>query len=122
MKTRIRKNVQKLKTGWYLWIFPLIALVISAWVFYDYYRDRGPRLQILFDDASGIQAEKTKVRFRGVTIGAVKDVHLSKDQNDVVAEVLLRKDAADFAIEGSKFSLVTPKVTFQGISGLETLF
>lgn len=122
MKNRIRTRIQKLKTGWYIWMFPVIALAISGWIFYDYYSNLGPRIRILFDDAGGIQAEKTKIRFRGVAIGTVKDVYLSKDQKDVVAEVLLRKDAEDIAVDGSKFSLVTPKVTFQGVSGLETLF
>ncbi len=112
----------KLKDSWYLWLFPVFALLLSGWLVYDYYNQTGPRIKILFDDAAGIQANKTKVRFRGVPIGTVSDVYISEDQKDVVAEVLLRRDARHFAVDGSKFSLVTPKVGFQGISGLETLF
>lgn len=118
----MKKKLEKLKHGWYIWLFPAIAVVISGWLIYDFYNQRGPTIRILFDDAAGIQAEKTKVRFRGVPIGTVKDVYISEDQKDVVAEVILRRDARHFAVEGSKFSLVTPKVNFQGISGLNTLF
>lgn len=122
MKKQISSKINALKTGWYIWLFPVIALGISGWLLLDFYRQQGPRVYITFDEASGIQAEKTKVRFRGVPIGTVKDVTISADQKDVIAEVLLRKDAENFAVEGSKFSLVTPKVGFQGISGLDTLF
>ena len=61
------------------------------------------------------------MRFRGVSIGVVKDVRISEDQKSVIAEVILRQDARQFAVEGSKFSLITPKLGFQGVSGLDTL-
>jgi paraquat-inducible protein B len=118
----MKRKLEKIKNSWYVWLFPVIALVISGWLVFDFYNQQGPTIKILFDDAAGIQAEKTKVRFRGVPIGTVKDVYISEDQKDVVAEVLLRRDARHFAVDGSKFSLVTPKVNFQGITGLETIF
>lgn len=122
MKKLIERKVNALKTGWYIWLFPVIAVAISGWLLYDYYKQQGPRITITFDDASSIQTEKTTVRFRGVPIGTVKDISISEDQKDVVAEIILRKDAEDFAVDGSKFSLITPKVGFGGISGLNTLF
>ncbi len=122
MKKLINSKIDALKTGWYIWLFPVFALAISGWLLFDYFKHQGPRIFISFDDAGSIQAEKTTVRFRGVPIGTVKDIFISDDQKDVIAEVILRKDAEDFAVEGSKFSLVTPKVGFQGISGLDTLF
>lgn len=110
------------KFRWYAWFFPLIALVITGTILKNYYHDKGPVIKIRFNDASGIQAEKTRVRYRGVTIGTVRNVYITDDMQDVVAEIILKKEAAHFAREGSRFSLVVPKVTFQGISGLETLF
>lgn len=112
----------KPKFRWYAWLFPLIAIAISVVLLQNYLQEKGTVIKILFTDASGIQAEKTRVRYRGVSIGTVRDVYLSADMNDGVAEVVLRKEAAHFAVEGSKFNLVTPKVNFQGISGLETIF
>lgn len=122
MKQKVKNKIIELKAGWYIWLFPFFALLIAGWLMLDYYRQQGPKIKILFDDAAGIQAEKTNVKFRGVSIGTVKDVYISEDQKDVVAEVILRKDAENFAVEGSKFSLITPKVGLSGVSGLETLF
>lgn len=110
-----------LMTGWYIWLFPLFALGITGWLLADYFRQQGPRITISFDDAGGIKAEKTRVRFRGVSIGVVQDVRISEDQKDVLVDILLRKDAERFAVEGSRFSLVVPKVTIQGVTGLDAL-
>lgn len=116
MKNSITEKMQSLRTGWYIWLFPVFALMISGWLFVDYFKQRGVTIKIFFDDASGIQAEKTKVRFRGVPIGMVKNVYISEENKDVVVEVSLRKDAEQFAVIGSKFELVVPKVDFSGIS------
>lgn len=115
------RKLSLVKSNWYVWFFPLIAVAISVWLFMEYFNQKGPEIRIVFDDASSIQAEKTPVRFRGVTVGMVKDITLSPDNKDVIAHVILHKDAAHLAVEGSKYWVVLPKVGFQGISGLETL-
>ena len=122
MKTPIDEKMQSVRTGWYIWLFPAFALIISGWLLVDYLQQRGPVIKILFDDASGIQAGKTKIRFRGVPVGLVRNVYISSENKDVVVEVSLRKDAEQIAVVGSKFELVVPKVDFAGISGLNTLF
>lgn len=122
MTTPTHQRFKSIYSGWALWFFPVIAVVICAWLFFDYYQKRGPVITIKFDDASGLQAEKTRVRYRGVTIGIVKTVKLSDDAKDVIATINLQKEAELFAVEGSKFWVVVPKVTFQGVTGLDTLF
>lgn len=116
------KRPRGLSYNWALWLFPAFALALCAWLFLSYVKESGPMIQIRFDDASGIQAERTRVRFRGVTIGVVKDITLSPDGKDALAHVQLERDADEFAVEGAKFALILPKVGFQGVSGLETIF
>ncbi|MBX2988346.1 MAG: MCE family protein [Bdellovibrionaceae bacterium] len=122
MNGNLDKKIERLKAGWAIWLFPAFAILITAWLFWDYYNQRGPEIKIFFDDASAIQPEKTRLRFRGVTIGVVKNTTISPDGKHVIAHALLQRDARHFAVEGSKFWLVMPKVNFQGVSGLETLF
>lgn len=114
--------MESLKSGWYLWLFPLAALGISCWLFLDFFNERGPEVHITFEDASGIQAGKTRVRFRGVSIGTVEKTLISGDNRYALVTVVLQRNAAHFAVDGSQFWLVLPKVGFQGVSGLETLF
>lgn len=122
MKKSVNQKIDSLKSRWYLWLFPMFALILAGWLTYDYYQQRGPTIKIFFNDASSIQSEKTSVRFRGVTIGMVKRITLSEDNKDVIAYVTLQRDARQFAVEGSKFWVVKPQIDMGGISGLETIF
>ncbi|MEN0060185.1 MAG: MlaD family protein [Bdellovibrio sp.] len=119
--TKWNENLRSLKSAWYVWLFPFFALCICGWLFFKYVNEKGPRIQISFEDGGNIQAEKTQVRFRGVPIGTVREVKISEDLKRAVVEVDLQRKAEGFAVEGSKFWLVSPKVTLQGVTGLETI-
>lgn len=114
-------QINHLKETWYFWLFPVLALIVCGYFLATYLGAKGPEIKIFFEDGSSLQAEKTRVRFRGVNIGLVKSVRLTEDGKQVEAVVGLQKEASSFAVEGSKFWVVAPKVSFQGISGLETL-
>ena len=115
-----RKFISAL-SGWYLWLFPLFAILITTALLKQHFEKKGEIIKIKFDDAMGIQTDRTLVRFKGVVIGKVTRVTIAEDKKSIVAHVELDKGAERFAVEGSKFSLVIPKVNFRGISGLETL-
>tara|TARA_B110001454_G_scaffold124375_1_gene116048 strand:+ start:31310 stop:32164 length:855 start_codon:yes stop_codon:yes gene_type:complete len=121
MAKTTQQKIKSFRANWAIWLFPVIAFIICGYLFYDSVKKRGPTIKILFTDASGLQSEKTQVRFRGVSIGYVKSVVISEDTKDVIATVHLQKEAEQFAKAGTKFWIVSPKVTFSGISGLETL-
>lgn len=114
-------DVSSLSSSWYVWLFPAFALAICAWLFANYLTNKGPRIEISFDDGANIQAEKTQIRFRGVPVGIVRDIQISEDTKQVIAIVDLDKTAEKFAVEGSKFWVVSPKVSLQGVTGLETI-
>lgn len=112
----------RFRATWYIWLFPLFALGISAWLLKGYFEQQGLQITIRFDDAGAVRPDKTTVRYRGVSIGTVDKITLSEDNKDVIAHITLLRDAEEFAVEGSRFWVVTPKVNIQGVSGLETLF
>ncbi|UOF00654.1 MlaD family protein [Bdellovibrio reynosensis] len=115
------KKLESLKTGWYLWLFPIFALLISAYLFYGWVQESGTEIKITFDDGSGIEPEKTEIRYRGIEIGSVKKVELADDNKSVKVHATLIRDIKGIAVKGSKFWIVRPQVTLQGISGLETI-
>ncbi len=121
MTAPVQNKFKSMRSAWYIWLFPVIALGISAYFLHDYWGQKGPSIQIYFEEGGSLQAEKTRLRYRGVNIGLVKKVQISEDGKRVVAFVNLQKEAENFAVKGSKFWIVSPKVSFQGITGLETL-
>lgn len=110
-----------LKIKWHLVLFPILAFGFCGWFLVKYYQEKGLEIKILFSDAKSIDAEKTKVFYRGVPVGLVKGVNISEDGKRAEVIVSLEKNASQFAVEGSQFYLIYPKVGFEGVSGLETL-
>lgn len=105
-----------------IWLFPLLAIVSTATLYYKYFLYRGPLVEIQFSDAAGIETEKTVLRFRGVTVGKVEEIALSENGKGVTVFARLIREAEGLAVQDSKFAIVQPQVDFQGIRGLETLF
>ncbi len=104
-----------------VWLVPLIALVIALGVAWKSYSDRGPTIEIVFDNAAGIEAGQTTIRFRDVTVGTVERIDLTPDLKRVVVTARMRKDVAQYVDDSAQFWAVRPSVTAQGVSGIETV-
>lgn len=105
-----------------VWVVPLVALAVGGWMIYREYRDRGPEITIEFVDGSGVEPGKTKLVYRGVTIGSVTRVELGDDLRRVIVAVRLRRSATSVARAGTLFWVARPEIGFSGVRGLETLF
>lgn len=103
------------------WIFPLFALVLSVWILKDFWTERGALIEIRFPDAANIEEQRTQVKYRGINVGRVEEVDLSEDGRQVVVLVRMQRTARKLAVEGSRFQLIEPQVSLDGIQGLETL-
>ncbi|SES25047.1 paraquat-inducible protein B [Tranquillimonas rosea] len=104
-----------------VWIVPLAALLISLGVVWQQYQDRGPLIEIAFQDASGISADETELRYRDVTVGLVETVSFSEGLGSVVVEVRLDKEVAPYVDEAAQFWVVEPEVSARGVRGLNTV-
>jgi paraquat-inducible protein B len=104
-----------------VWLVPLVALVIAASLFVRTVILVGPRIDIEFASADGIEPGKTDVRYKEVIIGRVEAVALRGDRKRVIVSVRLDRSAAGFAVEDTLFWVVRPRIGAAGISGLGTL-
>ena len=82
----------------------------------------GPRIDIEFASAEGVEPGKTEVRYKEVIIGKVQTVSLRDDRKRVVVGVQLDRSAAGIAVEDSAFWVVRPRIGVGGVTGLGTLF
>src|SRR5215472_15337910 len=67
---------------WHLqlvWLVPLVAVLIGGWLAVQAILQQGPTITISFTTGEGLEAGKTKIKFKNVDIGVVKTVTLSKD-------------------------------------------
>ncbi|HBX54116.1 MAG TPA: MCE family protein, partial [Pseudomonas sp.] len=106
-----------------IWVLPLIALLIGGWLAWRAYSQAGIEIQVIFESGEGIQAGKTEIIYKGMSIGKVKALALddSKESPGVIATVEMEQDVAEHLRENTRFWLVKPSVSLAGITGLETL-
>lgn len=104
-----------------VWIIPLIALVIVLGVAWQSFNDRGPVIRILFDNAAGVKAGATELRFRDVVVGSVEKVGFVDELRQVFVDVRVDKEVAPYIDSTATFWVVSPQVTARGITGLGTV-
>jgi paraquat-inducible protein B len=104
-----------------VWLVPFAALLIALGVAWQAWVDRGPLIEILFDDASGVTRGVTELRFRDVSVGVVEEVRFTDTLDRVVVAVRVTPQVAEYIDASAQFWVVRPEVTATGVSGLETV-
>ena len=104
-----------------VWIIPIVALLIGAWVAYKSISEIGPTIVITFNDAEGLVAGKTKVKYKDVDVGLVETVALDEDLEHVRVTVEMDKGAKSYLTEKTRFWVVKARIRAGSVSGLGTL-
>ena len=110
------------RSGWsWAWLLPLAALVLSIWIGWQAQVDRGPLIEIRVSEGYGI-GPGDAVRYRGINVGQIETAELDEDLSQIVLEVRLSIRAAALARANTRFWIVRPHLTLDGVTGLETIF
>jgi paraquat-inducible protein B len=104
-----------------VWLVPLIAVLIGGWLAVKAVVERGPTITITFATGEGLEAGKTKLKFKDVEIGLVKSVTLSSNHRAVVATAELAKDVSSLLVDDTRFWVVRPRISGGTVSGIGTL-
>ncbi len=105
-----------------VWVVPLVAFLIGAWLVYKAVSEKGPTITISFKSAEGLEAGKTKIKYKDVELGQVTEIRLTPDLSRVRVTAELVKAAEDFLSANTKFWVVRARVAAGQVSGLGTLF
>lgn len=104
-----------------IWLLPIIAFVIGMGMVYQHYQNKGVEIVIEFENAKGLEAQKTKVKFRNVDIGTLRSIRFSENSDSIEARVEIEKDMQGFLRSDSQFWVVRPRIGNGGVSGFSTL-
>jgi paraquat-inducible protein B len=104
-----------------IWLIPLVAALVGAFVAYRAFSERGPEITITFKTAGGLEAGKTKLKYKDVEIGVVEEVALSPDLSSVVCRARMVKGSDEYLTEKTQFWVVEPRIAGGQVSGLATL-
>jgi len=104
-----------------IWIIPILAAVVAIGIAVQRILSEGPTIIIVFTAAEGIEAGKTFIKYKDVSIGQVKAIRLTNDYKKVEITAKIEKHAADLMVQDAKFWVVRPQISLSGVSGLSTL-
>lgn len=106
----------------WIWLVPLVALLVGASLMLRDWMATGPKITISFESAEGIEVGQTRVRFKDVAIGVVSDIKVDHERGKVLVTAQLHRDGAEYITQpDSRFWVVRPRLAISGVSGLGTL-
>jgi paraquat-inducible protein B len=110
------------KSGFSLvWLIPIVAALIGAWLVYKHITETGPTITISFETGAGLTAGKTKIKFKDVEVGTVQSIDLKEDLSGVLVTAELGKDSKPYLTEKTRFWVVRARVAAGEVTGLGTL-
>src|SRR5207302_7622032 len=80
-----------------IWMVPAMAVAVAAYLVYYRLQDYGPQIYVTFSDGGGLRVGQTALRYRGVQVGEVSGVTLSKDEKSAVVRIRLIRSAEGIA-------------------------
>jgi paraquat-inducible protein B len=104
-----------------IWLVPIVAALIGGGLAVKAVWESGPTITLRFNTAEGLEAGKTKIKYKNVDIGDVKTITLAEDRSSVIATAQMARQAAKLLVQDTRFWVVRPRVAASGVTGLTTL-
>lgn len=104
-----------------IWIVPLVAALVGAWLAIKTLSEQGPEIVIDLKRADGIEADKTRIRYKDVEVGVVREVRLSPDLKQVNVVAAMNDGSESLLTNATRFWVMKPRLSLYEISGLSTL-
>ena len=117
---RLGAKVRRSRLSW-VWLIPLVAAGIAAYLGWRTLSEEGPQISITFNSADGLVAGQTQVRHKAVMLGQVESIRLSDDMSHVVVTVRMHREAEPYLTDKARFWVVRPRLSAGSLTGLETL-
>jgi len=115
-------NIQPRSKFSIVWVVPLVAILIGAWIGFKAWSEMGPKITITFKTADGLEAGKTKIKYKNVEIGVVKSIHINHGTDDVIVKAEMLNEVKQYLTDKTQFWVVKARINANGVSGLDTLF
>ena len=114
-------NIQPRSKFSIVWLVPLVAVVIGGWIGFKAWSEKGPTITISFKTADGLEAGKTKIKYKNVEIGEIVNIQVNHESEDVKVTAEMTSDIKSFLTDQTEFWVVRARINASGVSDLSTL-
>ncbi|MHB1567297.1 MAG: PqiB family protein [Acidiferrobacter sp.] len=114
-------KVQHTRWPGLIWAVPIAALAIVLWLGLRSYMEQGPSVTVRFDTIGGIKPDHTVVKYRGVTVGQVTAVRLSKSLDEIWVTIHFEPYMGGHLGQGTRFWVADEHVSVADLSSLKSI-
>ena len=104
-----------------IWVIPIVAALTGGFLAWKAISEQGPTITILFDSADGLEADKTKIKYKDVELGTVDSIKLTKDLKQVAVTASLVAGTDKYLTENTRFWVVRAEISAGQVTGLGTV-
>jgi paraquat-inducible protein B len=104
-----------------IWVLPIVAVAIGAWLAWDTLSKVGPTITISFESGEGLQAGQSQLKFKDIVLGTVQGLTLSSDHSHVLVTIATTREAEPLLTDTTVFWVVKARLFAGSVRGLETL-
>src|SRR2546428_11932479 len=97
-----------------VWAIPIVAALAGGWLAFKAISEQGPTITITFKTAEGLEAGKTKIKYKNVDVGEVKQIALSRDASEGVGTAGGGKGAPPYLVQKTRLWGVQPPLRAGG--------
>src|SRR5215813_10144559 len=104
-------------TVYLVWLVPLVAAAVAAYLVNDRIHQFGPTITITFQDGTGLKPGQSEIRHRGVSVAEVSALRLSDDRAHVVVSARVRPEVGIETVRGLGTVITGPYIDISPGSG-----
>ncbi len=104
-----------------IWLLPVIALLTAGWFLWGSLASRGPEITIRFETADGLEIGKSQIKHKDVVLGTIVGLKPVDGFKHVDVSARMNRLSENYLKKDTKFWIVRPQVSVEGITGLNTL-
>lgn len=119
-----RRTVAAIRRSWrpgWIWLIPIAAVLVVLWLIVRALTRGGQDITITFDDVHGLKQKNINVMYRGMVVGQVTGIALSKDGGAVIVSANIDDAAAQFLKGGTRFWLKGANPNLGDLSSLGSI-
>ncbi len=104
------------------WIAPIVAIIISISMVYDYYTKAGNSITITLNNIEGLDLRQSHIQYNGLHIGDISSMSLDQNNiNQFIIEANIYAQYNYLVKEGAIFYKVAPKLSINETSSLSNI-
>ncbi|HEX3140194.1 MAG TPA: MlaD family protein, partial [Rhizobacter sp.] len=90
----------------WVWVVPIAAAGVVAWLAYRTIAERGPEITISFSAAQGLQAGQSTIQHLNAVLGTVTSLQLTHDMRRVIVHARMSRRATPYLTDSTIFYVV----------------